>query len=263
MTDRDDDAAAPSNGDAEAGRPDGAPRDPNAAGPYEAVYAYPEGDATASRYAKTAREYGFDGVVVRSRGSEFDAAALRGRYDVDVVPAVEVDADEPTSASGAVGNFRPEFPVVLVRGGTDALNRFAVEQDRVDVLARPMDGDGDVNHVLANAAREHGTRIEFDLGPALRATGGGRVQALKGLRKLREIVAACEAPYVVSATPHSHLQVRSPRELVAVGERLGFDAAWLRDGLAEWGRVAARNRDRMSEEFISPGVRRGRYEEDG
>jgi ribonuclease P/MRP protein subunit RPP1 len=228
---------------------------------YEAVHAYPDGEATAARFADAAARYGYDGVVVRAvdAGPDYDRLADAG---VDVVDAVEVVAEDPSRASGAVGNYRPKHTLVVVRGGTPALNRFAVEQDRVDVLARPMAGEGDVNHVLAKAARDHGTRIEFDLGPVLRSTGGPRVRALSGLRKLRELVDAYDVPYVVSANPRSHLELRAPRELRAVGEAVGFDADAVSEGLREWGRLAARNRERAGESFIAPGVERGRYEED-
>lgn len=230
--------------------------------PYEAVVAHPDGESTVSRLAQTARRYGYGGLVVRTRTAAFDPDALRSRHGVDVVPAVEVVADAPDSASGSVGNFRPDYPLVLVRGGTNALNRFAVEQDRVDVLAAPLSGDGDFNHVLAKAAKAHGTRVEFDLGPALRQSGGKRVRALRELRKLREIVDYYDAPYVVSARPGSHLELRAPRELVALGGELGFEEGWIETGLAEWGRLAARNRERLSADFISPGVRVDAYEED-
>jgi ribonuclease P/MRP protein subunit RPP1 len=190
-------------------------------------------------------------------------AAIREAYGVDVVDGVEVRADGPQGASGAVGNYRRDRTLVLVRGGTDALNRFAVEQDRVDVLTRPFGDsgtDGDVNHVLAKAAREHGVRLEFALGPVLRASGGQRVRALRNLRKLRELVAHYDAPFVVSAVPASHLQVRAPRALRAVGDAIGMDPDRVEAGLAEWGRLAARNRDRVSPAFVEPGVRRGRYD---
>ena len=229
-------------------------------GPYEAVYAHPEGDATAARQVKTAAEYGFAGVVVRSHGGEYDPGTLADRHGIDVVRGAEVVADDPQGASGAVGNFRTDCTVLLVRGGTDALNRFAVEQDRVDVLTRPFDGEGDVNHVLVKAAVEHDVRIEFALGPVLREDGGTRVRRLRKLRKLRELVDYFDAPYVISAAPGSHLRLRSPRDLAAVGEQIGFDAEGVRDGLAEWGRLAERNRERTSDSFISPGVREGRHE---
>ncbi|VTT88301.1 Ribonuclease P protein component 3 [Halorubrum sp. DM2] len=252
---------------------------------YEAVHAYPDGEATVSRHAATAARHGYDGIVVRTRdaldaaGSDRDGGAeddgdgrespvrdpvaLSEEHGIDVVDAVEIDADDPTSASGAVGNYRSDRTVVCVVGGDDALNRFAVEQARVDVLVRPMAGGGDFNHVLAKAARDNGVHVEFDFGPALRATGGKRVRALSDLRKLREIVAHYDAPYVVSANARSHLRLRAPRELVAVGEAVGFDAEAVRDGLRAWSEVAERNRERRSEGFIEPGVRRGRYEEDG
>ncbi|MFO7832974.1 MAG: RNase P subunit p30 family protein [Halohasta sp.] len=228
---------------------------------YEAVAAYPEGTSTVSRYAKTAARQGYDGLVVRTREAEYDAAAIGDRYGVDVVTGIEVDAESPDSVSGSIGNFREACTLLLVRGGTNALNRYAVEQDRVDVLTRPMAGNGDFNHVLARAAATHGVRVEFDFGPVLRETGGQRVQALRGLRKLRELVEGYDTPYVVSANATSHFGLRAPRELIALGEQIGFSAAGVETGLAEWGRLAARNRERTDESFIAPGVKRGKYDD--
>jgi ribonuclease P/MRP protein subunit RPP1 len=227
-----------------------------ACGPYEAVHAQPAGATTAARQVKTAAEYGFDGVVVRTPEAEYDAGALAKHYGIDVVRGMEVDAPDPQAASGVVGNYREDCTILSVRGGTPALNRFAVEQDRVDVLSRPFADEGDVNHVIVKAAVEHDVRLEFDLGPVLRRNGGERVRYLQRLRKLRELVEYYDAPYVVSVNPESHLRLRAPRELAAVGATVGFADGRLRDGLREWCRLAARNRERRAESFISPGVQR-------
>ncbi len=232
---------------------------------YESVHAVPDGDSTVARFARTATEYGFDGVVVRNHGdsrAEFDAERIREACDVDVVNGLEIRADNPSQASGHVGNFRPKTTILLFHGGTTKLNRFAVEEERIDVLAHPMQGRGDFNHVLAKAAEENGVRVEFNFSRVLRADGGQRVQAIKDLRKLREIVTKYDAPFVVSADPRSHLQLRGPRELIAVGETIGFTAEQVETGLREWKDLAERNRYRRSDDFISPGVKRGRYEED-
>ena len=241
---------------------------------YEAVRAYPDARSTVARLARTAAEYGFDGIVVRNAPAtgivdggdaedEPDGRPRRERiveeYGVDVVDAVEIATDDAAAASARVTDRREERTLVLVAGSSE-LNRFACEEPRVDVLARPMT-DGDVNHVLARAAARNGVRFEFDLGRVLRLSGGQRVQALSDLRKLREIVFQYDAPYVVSVNPESHLQIRAPRELLAIGEAIGFDRGDIEQGLAEWGRLAARNRERLSEAFIEPGVERGRYEE--
>ena len=237
---------------------------------YEAVQPYPHGSTTAARFARTAANYGFDGVVVRRRGSDpadrglGDRAVpsfegLQAAFDIDVVDAAEIVAEDPSTAAGAVGNYRPDHTLVVVRGGSDRMNRFAVEQERVDVLSQPFAGDGDFNHVLAKAARDNNVAVEFNLGTVLRTEGGKRVRKLQQLRKLREIIDHYETPFVVSATPTSHLQLRAPREIRAVGEAVGFEGKTLPAGLAEWGEIATRNRTRQSESFVAPGVRIGRY----
>lgn len=226
---------------------------------YEAVHASPDGQGTAARMALTASEYGFAGVVIRNHGdspASYDPGRLRDTYGIDVVTAVEVRADDPSRASGYVGSHREAQTVVLVHGGDQAINRFAVEQPAVDVLAHPMAGEGDVNHVLARAAVRNGVRIELSLRRALRRSGGRRVQALQDLRKLAEILEEYDTPYVVSADARSHLGLRAPRELQAVGEAVGLDAERVAEGLREWGRLAERNRKRLSDSFVEPGVRR-------
>ena len=223
---------------------------------YEAVHCHPDGESTAARQALSAAEYGFDGIVVRNHGDRVadDLSGVVDEADIDVVRGIEVRADDPSRASGLVGNYRSKRTIVAVHGGDPAINRFAVEQPAVDVLAHPMAGDGDFNHVLATAAADNGVRIEFALRPVLGDSGGSRVRALRDLRKLRKLVADADAPYVVSADPRSHLELRAPRELRALGAAIGFDGAAIEEGLAEWERLAVRNRNRTGESFVEPGV---------
>jgi len=232
---------------------------------YDAVHAHPEGESTVARLASTAESNGYDGVVVRNWR---DAEPARDREEiieetgVDVVTGVELSVTDRSQASGHIASVREEVTVLAARADSPDTNRFVAESERVDVLAAPMAGGGDVNHVVVKAARDHGVRLEFDLSRVLRASGGERVQALRGLRKLRELVEHYDAPFVVSGRAASHLHLRAPRELVAVGEEIGFTEAQIRAGLGEWTHLAARNRRLLSEEFIAPGVERGRYEED-
>lgn len=226
---------------------------------YEAVHAWPDGESTVARQALTAAEYGFDGIVVRNHGDEpasYDPEEIASSYDIDIVPGVEIRAENPSQASGFVSSHREEQSIVAVHGGNPTINRFAVEQPKVDVLAHPMAGNGDFNHVLAREAVRNDVRIEFSLAGVLRDAGGSRVSTLQDLRKLREIVQEYDTPYVVSADPHSHLHLRAPRELQALGETIGFSADEIERGLGEWQRLAERNRERLSDAYVQPGVRR-------
>jgi len=220
---------------------------------YEAVHAHPDGDATVARHAATAERYGYEGIVVRTRealdpaskSSEHadEATALRDEYGIDVVDAVEIDADNATSASGAVGNYRSDRTVVCVVGGDDGLNRFAVEEPRVDVLVRPM-GGGDFNHVLAKAARDNGVHVEFDLGPLFRATGrkaspraGGPPEAPRDRDLLRHAARGQCEPAVAPRPPRA-ARGRRRRRGGRVRRRVG------QRGLRAWGEIATRNRER-------------------
>lgn len=222
---------------------------------YEGVHARPDGDSTVARLAKTAAAYGYDGIIVRNHGDaqpSYDADEIETAYGIDVVSGIEIRTDDAGQASGLIGNYRSKRDVVCVHGGV--LNRFAVEQPKVDVLAHPV-RDGDINHVLAKAAAENGVHLEFNFSRVLRADGGPRVRAIRKLRKLRELVAGYDVPYVVSADPRSHLQLRGPRELIALGSVLGFDPGAVETGLKAWGSIATRNRKRRSERVLEPGVR--------
>ncbi len=225
-------------------------------GSYAAVHARPDGGGTVARHALTAATYGFDGIVVRNHGdapADYDPAAIRDRYGVDVVRGVEVRAEEPSRAGGYVGNHRPEATVLAVHGGTAAIDRFAVEQPAVDVLAHPAAGEFD--DALAKAAARNGVHVEVNLRSALREDGGTRVRALRDLRRLVRVLDHYDAPFVVSGDPRSHLELRAPRELVAVAGLVGLDPPAARAGLAAWGEIARRNRDRGSDAFVEPGVR--------
>jgi len=228
---------------------------------YAAVHARPDGDSTVARFAMTAAEYGFDGIVIRNHGDsrpEYDRTAIAETYGIDIVDGVEITADDPSRASGFVGNHRDRRTLVAVEGGSTAMNRFAVEQPAVDVLAHPLAGDGEVDHVTVKTAARNGVHLEWSLRDVVGADGGRRVEALRDLRRLRDLLTEYDAPYVVSADPTSHLQLRAPRDLAAVGEALGYGPEWIRTGLSAWGAITARNRERTSDTFVQPGVRRGR-----
>ncbi len=225
---------------------------------YEAVAPPADARSSPAALAETAVRVGYDGLVVRDTET-----TLPERDDLDLVAGTTVDAD-PDAASGQVHARRDETTVLCLRGGTPGRNRFAVQEPRVDVLASPVDpsasGPYPFDHVLARAAARNGVRVEFDLGPVLRETGGTRVRAVSALARLRDLVATYDAPHVVTAGAVAGLELRGPRALAAVGETVGLGRAFVETGLREWGRIVVRNRDRASEDWVMPGVRRGRYD---
>lgn len=225
--------------------------------PYEAVSAHPQGEATVARLALTACEYGYDGIVVRNHGDErpeYDAEAIEAAYEVRVVDGVEIRTDDPSRASGYLGNHRPTTSIVAVHGGTEAMNHFAVGHPAVDVLAHPLAGEASPDQVLVRTAAENGVRLEVSLAPLLGEGGGSRVRAIEDLRRLWTLIEQYDAPYVVTSGARSQLGLRAPRELAALGDVIGLSAEAVEAGLAEWGHLSARNDARRDEAHVEPGV---------
>ena len=233
---------------------------------YEAVRARPAGPSTVARLAATAAHLGYDGLVVANPPDDrpaVDRDDLEAAYGIDVVDGVALAPDGPEGVGGAVGHHRPGTPVLVLAGGEPSVDAVAAREPKVDVLARPPARAGDLDHVLVRAAAEHGVRLAVDLGPVLRSRGADRSRAIAGLRKLRELLEDADAPYVVTAGAGSHLELRPPRDLAAVAAVAGFDREAVERGLAEWGRLVAANRERLSPEYVEPGVRRGSWEGEG
>lgn len=230
---------------------------------FEAVRVGPESRSTPARFAATAARFGFDGVVLRSPAGADERTGLDGireTYGVQVVPGIEIRTDDPAKCSGYIGTYRPRTPVLIVTGGSREINRFAADQPRVDVLSARRWDPTSIDHVLARTAADNDVRLEVNLHPVLRQTGGDRVRAIGVLRKLVDLVTAYDAPYVVTGDPSSHLGIRGSGELAALGTVVGADGGWIEAGLAEWCRLVKTNQDRLDGSIAAAGVRRGRDE---
>ena len=86
-----------------------------------------------------------------------------------------------------------------------------------------------------------------------------RIKSLNRLRKQWDIISAYNAPFVVSSDPSSHLELRSPLELMSVGSLIGMEPEDVETGLLEWGTIISRNLDNLSGKYADLGVIRGKY----
>ena len=230
---------------------------------YETAVAHPGGASTVDRLAATAARHGYAGLVVANADETepFDPGASSERHGIDVVDGVTVDAPDVETVAGRLGSVRSgsetRYTLVTVVAGTPALARFAAGQDRVDALLLPSERDVEFDHVVAAEAADHGVRVALPLDGVLRASGEARGRALRLLCRRREILDDADARPLVTAGARSHLHLRAPRDLAAVGERVGLGGERVHAGLAGWGEAVERVRERVHPDFVEPGVRRG------
>lgn len=223
---------------------------------YEAVRPFPAGQATSARFAVRAGAMGYDGIVVLADPGRTGAGRLADRFDVDVVAGAMVAEREQGALARTIQSTRPAVELLCVEAGTPGLRRFATTRDRVDVLLDPIGEHGPIAHTIAKRAADHGVAIALDLEPLLTRRGADRSRYARDLRLLARVLDHYDVPSVVTGRPDSHLAMRAPRELVAVGAAVGIDDAFLERGLETWGAIVERNRAVRDDSFIEPGVRR-------
>lgn len=212
--------------------------------------------STVARIALTAAELGYEAILIRHPRPDhatLDPASISSFSGIEVHIGCEIDTESPAQASGLIGTHRPNTPILIVTGGTKSMNNFAVRQERVDVLANPIE-DHSNDHVLVKTAKSHGVHLELNLGPVLRSTGGNRVRSIQKLRELWTLIDHYDAPFVVTGGPRSHLELRATRDLAAVGEIIGIDPEAIQAGMQQWGSIIQTNHERLADDYVEPGV---------
>lgn len=176
--------------------------------------------------ALTAERAGYDALVLRNHTD----ADTYPSFDVPEDPAVPIHEGVEVRAEGVeelherVRRAEREDAVVVAHGGDESINRAAIDAG-VDLLAHPNKGRGrgrPFDHVLAREAAEAGVAVELSLAPVLRSSGGERVEAIRGIHETLKFLRKYGTPFVITADPYTHLQVRGPRELRAVARLIGI-----------------------------------------
>jgi len=155
-------------------------------------------------------------------------------------------------------NRRREFDLLLVRGGTNLMNRIAVENRGVDILTHPdyERKDCGINHVLARLAKENEVAIEINLREVLNSEGLIRKNVLANHMDIIKLYKKFKFPLIVSSGALSHWQIKDPKVLISYLVTLGLEMKEAKEALTKTPkRIIERVKEWRSEKWIMPGVR--------
>nr|WP_321498898.1 ribonuclease P protein component 3 [uncultured Methanolobus sp.] len=218
------------------------------------VYSVPEGKNTIEEMAAFSSRLDFGGIAVTnpSGGSQPQKATKIG--DLEIFSGVEIRVDNPSRLHGMVGKYRKNTDVIVVRGGSENVNRAAVENSNVDILCGfgSMKDNG-LNHVLAKSASDNNVAISFDLGEVISQRGGRRVRTLSNFRKDLAIVRKYDVPFILTANAGSCYDLRAPRELIALAGLFGMTREEAVNGLSTTPEAIIQ-RNRPSSNYVFEGV---------
>jgi ribonuclease P/MRP protein subunit RPP1 len=219
---------------------------------YECLKALPEGSDSASRLALAARRLGYQGIIVCNAEPEkiFRPYAASRVTGIDVAFGAEVTAANSRVLKSRISSLRSHFPYILVNGCSDEMIRAACENPSVDVLMHMDERRRPLGIAAAKAAEQNQVAVGFDLSPLIRLRGSYRARWLDIQRRNIELVRKFDLSVIITANARSHMDLRSPRDLMALAEVAGFEPSEARAALELPGKLLALNK----RSWLGPGV---------
>ncbi len=219
---------------------------------YECLRAFPEGAASASRMALTAKGLGYQGIIICNSepGRIFMPQAAEKVKGIEVAIGVEVTASGSKALKSRISALRARYPFIVVRAASEETIRAASEDPNVDLLMYPCEVRRPLSIATARAAKLNQISIGFDLRPLIILRGSSRSRWLEAVRRNLQLVRKFELHPVITANAVSHLDLHTPRDLIAMAEVAGFEPDEAKEALRRPGILLALNRRK----WVGPGV---------
>jgi ribonuclease P/MRP protein subunit RPP1 len=190
------------------------------------VHAVPDGDNTVEELASLALHLGYSGITLANHSDKpLQSKPVQGLSSgFEVFRGIELVEENPSKLHGLIGKFRKSVDVLIVHGGSETVNRAALENPRVDILNHPaFDRSSGLNQVLAKAAAENGVAIGLTLRPILHSRGSRRIRMLSDLRANLALARKYDVSIVLSSDALSCFDLRSPMETLALAQICGLE----------------------------------------
>ena len=178
------------------------------------VHAYPETDTPVGELLRVAKRYGYTGIAITNH----DDIVQEDLASNSIFTGVEIKANSVSDLKRKIKLHWGKVSLLAVHGGNEKINRAAVENPKVDILAHPCGekGEGGLNHVLVRYAAENGVAIDFNLNAIIHSRRGERARILGKMRENLMLVRKYNAPMILTSHAHTSYDLRAPREMIAL-----------------------------------------------
>jgi RNase P/RNase MRP subunit p30 len=223
----------------------------------------PKDTQTAKRLIAKAAGLGYRYVSVPFVGpvEEKDVASLKAACNesgVDFVVRADYQPRNQEDVTRFLRRFRRRFEVVCIICSSKEVARQAAKDRRVDLLSFPsLDyRKRFFDRAEAELASCSLAALEVDLKPLLVLDGPARVRLLSSLRREVAVAREFHVPVVVSSGAGEERFMRAPRDMAAVAFLFGMDEEAALDAVSSApAGIVVRNREKLDEKFVAPGIR--------
>lgn len=177
--------------------------------------------------------------------------------EIDVQLGVKIKTSDRKQLKKKINLFRDLVPVIIVDGGEVDINRAAVEDSKVDVLAHPNRGrkNAGIDHVIAREAGDNDVALQLSFQQLLTNHGKYRSHVLKQQRRIVRLCQKYDAPLVTSNSTGKAHEIRGGRALAALPYTLGLELDEALDTVSDnCSSMLKRAQEVKDRGFIRPGV---------
>ncbi|MBS7608476.1 MAG: RNase P subunit p30 family protein [Candidatus Bathyarchaeia archaeon] len=154
--------------------------------------------------------------------------------------------------------FRRKAEVIAVVCESKEVARQAAKDHRVDLLNFPAIDPHRrfFDKAEAELASSSVAALEIDIKPLLTLKGPARIRLLAALRRETAIAKDYNVPIVVSSGATSPLHMRKPLEMAALASLFDLDKPTALSAVSKTPlTIVKRNREKLSPNFVAPGIR--------
>lgn len=218
--------------------------------------------ATQRLINKAARfGYHFISVPFTSGLREDELAKLRAiciEARLDFVSRADFHPRTENDLTHFLRKFRRRFEVICISCDSKEVARQAAKDRRVDLLSFPSLDYHKRFFDRAEAELACGSlaALEVDVKSLLILEGPSRVRLLMSLRREVALAREFKVPVVVSSGVDEERFMRLPRDMASLAYLFGLDEASALDAVSSTPEeIIERNREKLSNRFVAPGIR--------
>lgn len=216
-----------------------------------------------SRLVGKAAMFGYRLIAVafQANSKEEEIQKMRGicrEYGIDLASRVDLKPKTPKDLIGYLRRVRRRFELVAVVCDSKNVARQAAKDHRVDLLNFPSYDPRKrfFDAAEAELASNASAALEIDMKPLLTMEGPLRIRLFSSLRREAILAKGFHVPIIVSSGASNEFLVRKPRELASLAQLFDLDTVSAIEAVSKNPvNIVKRNREKLSPNFVAPGIR--------
>lgn len=179
-------------------------------------------------------------------------------YGIEVVTRVNLFPRNSNELLKDLRNFRRKIEVIGVRCATKDVARQAAKDRRVDLLLFSLTNFRQrfFDKQEAELSSQALSSLEIDLAPIFQLTSFSRIRLLSILRKEVIIAKKAKVPIILCSGASDEKLIRNPYDYSALTELFDLDLGSALKGFSENAiQIIERNKEKLSPDYVAPGIR--------